>query len=72
MSENVNPHPGWVTRGKSIRQLIQELQTFEDQDLEVYMSIDDGETFKCISIVTRQNSSDGYFCGLVNCESSTA
>jgi hypothetical protein len=72
MSENVNPHPAWVTRGKSIRQLIQELQTFENQDLEVYMSTDDGENFKCISIVTRQNRGDGYFCGLVNCESSTA
>ena len=64
----VNPAPEWVTRGKTIRQLIKELQTFEDQDLEVKISLDDGESFKCISLVTRENTNGTYFCGLTNCE----
>lgn len=71
MSEQREIPPEWVTRGKTIRQLIKELQTFEDQDLEVRMSVDDGETFRCISLVTRQNKPDGYFCGLINCETET-
>ncbi len=41
----------WVTGGKSIRQLIKELQTFDDLDVEVRISIDDGENHKPISIV---------------------
>ena len=63
--------PEWVIRGKTIRQLIEELQTFEDQDLEVRMSVDDGETFRCISLVTREEKLGGHFCGLVNSESAT-
>ncbi|WP_213766656.1 hypothetical protein [Caballeronia sp. dw_19] len=60
-----NPEsPEWIYRGKSIRGLIQELQTFEDLDLEVKISIDDGNTRKPISLVVR---SDGQcllkFCG---------
>ncbi|MGQ4660573.1 hypothetical protein [Lysobacter sp. F6437] len=56
--------PRWVIRGKSVRQLIEELQTFEDQDAEVRISLDCGATSKCISLV-------GMFDGkpaLVNCE----
>ena len=56
--------PDWVTRGKSVRQLIQELQTFENQDLEVFISTDDGETAKCISLVTKS----GGKVLLKNCE----
>jgi hypothetical protein len=51
-------------RGKSIRGLIQELQTFEDQDIEVQISIDDGDTRKPIGLV--QNSRGQcllVFCG---------
>ena len=69
MSANDQKPPAWVTRGKTIRQLIKELQTFEDQDMEVRISVDDGETFRCISIVGRHNKLGGHFCGLVNCES---
>ena len=64
----VNPNPEWVTRGKTISQLIKELGTFEGQDLEVKISTDGGDTFKCISLVTKQNKEGGYFCGLENCE----
>ncbi len=64
----MNKNPEWVTKGKTIRQLIEELQSFEDQDLEVKISIDDGDTFKCISLVTRENEKNKYFCGLTNSE----
>ena len=68
MAGEINQNPEWVTRGKTIRQLIKELQTFDDQDIEVRISVDDGETFKCISIVTRERQEGGYFCGLANSE----
>ena len=66
--DNINTNPNWVTRGKSIRQLIEELQTFEDQDIEVKISVDDGETFKCISLVENVNENDRSFCSLTNSE----
>lgn len=68
MQDNVTNTPEWVTRGKTIRQVIEELQSFSDQSLEVKISTDDGVTFKCISLVARQNKDGGYFCGLKNCE----
>lgn len=53
-------------RAKTIRQLIKELQTFENQDLEVRISVDDGDNKYPISIVTKSQgmcvlvySSDG-------------
>lgn len=58
----------WMTKGKTIRELIAELQSFDDQDLEVKISIDDGESFKKISIVERENEQEITFCGLTNCE----
>ncbi len=64
MTNNVEKQPEWVTRGKTIRQLITELQTFEDQDLEVQISLDEGKTHKPISIVGRY----GDYCLLVNSE----
>ncbi|MFM0079930.1 hypothetical protein PQR46_28685 [Paraburkholderia sediminicola] len=57
-------YPEWVYRGKSIRDLIKELQSFDDQDIEVQISIDYGDTRKPISLVTK---TDGrcllMFCG---------
>jgi hypothetical protein len=61
---SVNENPEWVTRGKSIRQLIKELQSFSDWDIEVRISVDDGEAHKPISLVEK---SEGC-CVLVNCE----
>lgn len=49
----VNKNPEWVTRGKTIKGLIEELQTFENQDLFVEMSLDGGETSKPISLVRK-------------------
>ena len=60
----VNPHPEWVTRGKTIRQLIAELQSFENQDLLVEISLDGGDTHKPISLVSRA----GDRCLLTNNE----
>jgi len=60
----VYKNPEWVTRGKTIRGLIKELQTFENQDLLVGISLDGGVSKKPISIVIK---SDGM-CLLVNCE----
>jgi hypothetical protein len=56
--------PEWVYRGKSIRGLIQELQCFEDQEIEVQISIDDGDTRKPISLV----KNNGGQCLLVFCD----
>lgn len=57
--------PEWKTRGKTIAGLIGELQSFEDQSLEVRISIDDGDTSYLVSLVGKV---DGR-CLLMNCES---
>ncbi|MFV3131841.1 hypothetical protein [Niveispirillum sp. KHB5.9] len=64
MTEEPVTQPDWVTRGKTIRQLIQELRTFEDQDLLVEISVDDGETCRPISLVVKSNGK----CVLLNAE----
>ncbi len=64
------PIPEWVTRGKTIRQLIKELETFENQDLEVRISLDDGDTNSCISLVAKGYGEDkAQYCVLMNSES---
>lgn len=57
-------HPDWVTRGKTVRQLIEELETFENQDLEVRISVDGGDTDLCISLVGKVRGR----AVLMNCE----
>lgn len=59
--------PEWVIQGKSIKQLIKELESFEDQNLLVEISFDDGETSKPISLVGKIEGK----CMLLNCENST-
>jgi hypothetical protein len=66
MQDPKHPIPAWVTRGKSIRQLIKELQTFDDQDMEVRISVDYGDSHACISLVEKHKES---FCLLVGAES---
>jgi len=46
--------PAWASRGKTIKQLISELQSFEDQSLEVRISLDDGQTSLPISLVVKR------------------
>jgi len=64
MTEIINDHPEWIDKGKTIRQLIKELQTFQDLDIEVRISFDDGDTHKAISLIEKS----GTYCLLVNSE----
>jgi hypothetical protein len=57
--------PEWTWRGKTVAQLITELQTFEDQGMEVRISVDDGKTSLPISLVAK---SDGRIALLQNCQ----
>ncbi len=59
----VNKNPNWVTSGKTISQLIEELKSFSDQNLEVRLSLDDGESFKPISLVVRKGGLANTFVG---------
>ena len=43
--------PDWPHRGKTIAQLIKELQSFADQNLEVRLSVDGGRSSVPISLV---------------------
>jgi hypothetical protein len=64
MSIKPTSPPEWVVRGKTIRQLIKELQSFENQDLLVEISLDGGNTHKPISLLKKS----GQICLLVNSE----
>tara|TARA_B100001063_G_scaffold64409_1_gene58408 strand:+ start:225 stop:431 length:207 start_codon:yes stop_codon:yes gene_type:complete len=68
VDDNIDDNPEWVTHGKTIKQLIKELQTFENQDLEVQISVDGGESFKCISLVGKHNNGGVQYCVLENFE----
>ena len=48
-------NPPWTSKGKSVAQLIEELQTFENQEMEVRISVDGGETSVPISLVAKSN-----------------
>jgi hypothetical protein len=66
MNLKKDDEPDWRVRGKSVRQLIKELQTFEDDGLEVKISIDYGDTFYPISLVGRFNGdTDNPHAGLI-------
>lgn len=58
-------NPKWTSKGKTVAQLIEELSTFENQNMEVRISIDDGETSLPISLVGK---SQGKYALLKNCE----
>lgn len=45
----------WMTRGKTIAQLIAELRSFDDQELIVELSVDDGATRRPVSLVERSD-----------------
>ncbi len=57
----------WVTCGKSIRQLIEELKTFENQEMEVRISINGGENHRPISIVGKEGNEADTVCVLKYC-----
>jgi hypothetical protein len=56
--------PQWARQGKTVRQLIEELQTFENQEMEVRISIDSGDTSVALSLVGK--SADKYAL-LIHC-----
>jgi hypothetical protein len=56
--------PKWMRQDKTIRQLIQELQTFEDQNLIVKLSIDDFGELHNVNLVGKEN---GY-CVIASCK----
>jgi hypothetical protein len=64
MMTDESKRPEWVYRGKSIHDLIKELQSFDDEDGEVQISVDYGDSRKPISLVVER---DGrcllMFCG---------
>ena len=62
--QNTEAQQEAVTRRKSIRQVIAELHSFEDQDLEVRLSLNSGFSHKPVTVLTKR---DG-FCVLENCE----
>ena len=63
--KGVRPSESHTSRGKTIRQLINELKTFENQDLEARISLDGGETHHPISLLGRHlndMNGDGHIC----------
>ncbi len=61
-------NPAWTGRGKTIASLIKELQTFEDQSLEVRISIDGGDTSLPISMVGKNVYDGKSYAILRNCQ----
>lgn len=57
--------PVWTSRGKTIAQLIKELQTFDNQEMEVRISMDGGATSLPTSLLGK---SEGKYALLLNCE----
>ena len=57
--------PHWTSRGKTVADLIKELQSFENQDLEVRISVDGGDTSLPISLVGKV---EDKYALLMNCE----
>lgn len=51
MRKRSNKKLKWESRGKTIKELIEELKVFENQNLEVRISLDEGDTHKPISLV---------------------
>ena len=64
----VDTPPAWATRGKSIRQLIEELQSFEDSDLDVRIRTDDGAAWTPISLVSKEIAGESSYCAIATCK----
>ncbi len=58
-------NPDWTSKGKSVAQLIEELRTFESQEMEVRISLDGGDTSVPISLVGKSNDE---YAVLQNCQ----
>jgi hypothetical protein len=55
----------YTGRGKTVAGLIEELKTFENQQLEVRISVDGGETSLPISIIGK---SENKYALIINCQ----
>ena len=53
---------GWEKRGKTVRGLIEELQTFENQDLKVEIAFQPSENSFPISLVGNDGGKCILFC----------
>jgi len=59
-----NQNEFWGAEHKTIKQVIQELQTFEDQHLIVMVSNDGGDTLKPIKLLGKEFIDDKPYCTL--------
>lgn len=55
----------YTSRGKTVAGLIKKLKTFENQQLEVRISIDGGKTSLPISIIRK---SENQYALIINCQ----
>lgn len=58
-------NPDWTSKGNTVADLIRELLSFEDQEMEVRISLDGGDTSLPISLVGKSN---GRYAVLQNCQ----
>ena len=58
----------WEDRKKTIRELVRELQSFEDQELIVMVTDDEGRSFSSVKLVSKgfetENGSETVYCAL--------
>ena len=54
----------WGATSKSIGQVIQELKTFENQELIVMVSDDGGDTLKPVKLIGKEFQGDQTYCTL--------
>lgn len=54
----------WGATSKSIGQVIQELKTFENQELIVMVSDDGGDTLKPVKLIGKEFQGDQPYCTL--------
>ena len=60
----------WEARTKTIKQLIKELQSFENQELVVMVTNDEGKTFNSVKLISKgfddnkPHKSEKVYCAL--------
>lgn len=58
----MNNDSHWGAVSKNIKQVIQELKTFENQELIVMVSDDGGETLKPVKLIGKEFQNDQPYC----------
>lgn len=59
-----NEYNDWGATSKSIEQVIQELKTFENQELIVMVSDDGGDTLKPVKLIGKEFQGNQPYCTL--------